>query len=49
MTPTFRVSHLAHVRACCGILLEDRFAYGGAWFDFGPVVAAIVGSQFETP
>ena len=30
MTPTFRVSHLAHVRACCGILLEDRFAYGGA-------------------
>ena len=28
MTPTFRVSHLAHVRACCGILLEDRFAYG---------------------
>ena len=45
MTPTFRVSHLAHVRACCGILLEDRFAYDGAWFDFGPVVAAIVGSQ----
>ena len=23
---------------------DRRFAYGGAWFDFGPVVAAIVGS-----